>query len=121
MKHIFLSIMMLTGIGFSFAGNGNGDTDPPCNCAIPNQVNIYATGIAEIIGGNTVKCTGETGTCWEVVFNSGGGWTLTIYTDPIITFGNNNSQDDPPGAPVVVEQGTGYQIYEWDPQVWRER
>src|SRR5687768_8505165 len=119
MKHIFLSIMLLTGIGFSFAGNGNGDTDPPCNCAIPNQVNIYAAGSAVIVGGKTVVCSGETGVCWEVVFNPGGGWTLTIFVEPPISFGNSNGQDDPPAGPVIVEQGTGYIIYEWDPEVWR--
>ena len=113
MKHILLLFAMLAGIQFSFAGNGNGDGtgSPSCNCALPNEVNIYATGTAQIIG-SWVNCVGQGGTCWEVNYTPEGGWILTIYTRPPVILGSKHDQDDPPGTLNVMSKGDGYVIYE---------
>jgi hypothetical protein len=119
MKHIFLTITLLAGVAFSFAGNGNGSVDPPCNCNSSDKVNIYAAGVASLVNGTKVQCDGEAGTCWEIVYKPGGGWTLTIYLDTPISFGNANGPNNPPAGPVLTEQGTGYNVYQWDGHVWR--
>jgi hypothetical protein len=118
MKHIFLVCALFAGIVFSFAGNGN-DGNVPCNCQQLDNTDIYAAGMAEMVSSTQVKCSGEEGKCWEVSFKPGGGWVLTIFTEPPQTWGNDNGQDDPPPGPTVVAHGSGYQIYELNPQVWR--
>lgn len=118
MKKI-ISLLILLGGVYLYAGNGH--EGPPCNCNLPDQVNIFAAGYATLEGGTQVKCTGEAGTCWEVTFKPGGGWVLTIYVEPPISFGNSNSQDNPPQAPYEEERGDTFVIYEWNENVWKQK
>jgi len=118
MKKLISVLVLLCG-AYAYAGNGH--EDPPCNCNQTDQVNIFAAGVAVIINGNQVQCNGSAGTCWEVTFKPNGGWVLTIYIEPAISFGNSNSQDNPPQAPYEEDRGTTYVIYEWNSDIWKEK
>jgi hypothetical protein len=117
MKQFILASLLFIGVTFSFAGNG----DPSCNCNSNDQVNIFAAGTAVIVNSNQVQCNGTTGTCWEVTFKPGGGWVLTIYTDPILTFGNSNSQGNPPQSPYEINRTDGSVFYTWDIDIWKKK
>jgi len=115
---ILTTLGMLLSMSALFAGNGDKTVNPPCNCG-NDQVNIYAAGVASLEGGNAVKCTGDAGTCWEVVFKPGGGWILTIYLEDPISFSGGMHQDNPPAFPTVTVSKDNYNIYEWDTNVWK--
>jgi hypothetical protein len=119
MKQFILASLLF--IGATFAYSGNGHEDPPCGCNTSDRTEIYAAGLATLEGGNQVKCSGEGGTCWEVVYLPSGGWKLTIYTEPPLSFGNNNSQTNPPPVPAVVTTERGYTIYQWNDDVWTKK
>lgn len=114
-KILVFFLTLIVSISFAIARNGI----PPCNCLVTDQVNLHANGQAEWVSSTQIKCTGETGICWQLTFN--GKFILTIYTDPPVVFDNHSQPDDPPIGPVVAEIGEGYIIYDIDTQVWKRQ
>ena len=116
MKKALIFFFVLTAcLNFAIGENGT----PPCNCPSSDQVNLHAAGQAEWVNANQIKCTGQTGICWELTYS--GKFILTIYTEPPIIFDNHNQPDDPPVGPYIIDTQVGYVVYEFDHSVWKRQ
>jgi hypothetical protein len=114
-KALLITCFILASGMMLMAGNGNGNgSGTACNCSGNDKTDIYQAGAPEWVSATQLKCTGETGTCWDLKYN--GGWVLTIYTQPPMILNGNSTTN--PNEPQVVESGSNYKVYSIDPTVW---